>query len=161
MAATPETNLRRARPADLAALMPLMAAFNRAEGIPFHRGRVAVGLRRLLRERRLGIVVVAPSPDRGRLDGYAIGTFGFDLEFAGPDAFLTDLFVRPDARREGLGARLLDAVMNALRDGGARAVTLLVLPRNTAARRLYVNAGFEEIPRLPMVRRLASVGPTK
>jgi ribosomal protein S18 acetylase RimI-like enzyme len=161
MASTLEGRLRRARPADLEALMPLMAAFNRAERIRFHRTRVAVGLRRLLRERRLGVVVVAVSPDRGRLDGYAIGTFGFDLEFAGPDAFLTDLFVRPDVRQQGLGARLLDAVMSGLRASGARAVTLLVFPENTAARRLYARAGFEEIPRLAMVRRLSTAGPKK
>jgi len=138
-----------------------MEAFNRAERIPFHRTRVADGLRRLLRERRLGIVVVAASADRRRLDGYAIGTFGFDLEFAGPDAFLTELFVRPEKRQHGLGARLLDAVTQALRDAGARAVTLLVLPRNTGARRLYARARFEEIPRIPMVRRLSTLGPKK
>jgi ribosomal protein S18 acetylase RimI-like enzyme len=98
--------------------------------------------------------VVAERRDRRRLVGYAIGTFGFDLEFADPDAFLTELFVRPDARRQGLGAGLLAEVMTTLREGGARAVTLLVLPENGAARRLYAGAGFEEIPRLAMVRRL-------
>jgi ribosomal protein S18 acetylase RimI-like enzyme len=150
----PKGKPRRARPTDLEALLPLMAAFNEAERIPFHRAKVAVGLRRLLRERRLGIVVVADSPDRARLDGYAIGTFGFDLEFAGPDAFLTEMFVRPERRRERLGAGLLDALTRALRAGGARAVTLLVYPENRAARRLYAGAGFKELPRLAMVRRM-------
>jgi ribosomal protein S18 acetylase RimI-like enzyme len=154
MRSTSNATVRRARPADLDALLPLMAAFNRAERIPFHRARVAEGLRRLLRERRLGVVVVAASADRRRLEAYATGTFGFDLEFAGPDAFLTDLFVRPEARRQGVAARLLAEVTTALRDGGARAVTLLVYPRNTAARRLYAGAGFEEVRRIPMVRRL-------
>jgi len=132
-----------------------MAAFNRDDGIPFRRASVVGGLRRLLRERRLGIVMVAEGADRRRLDGYAIGTFGFDLEFAGPDAFLTELFVRAESRRHGLGARLLEAVTRALRDAGARAVTLLVRPENVAARRLYAAAGFEELPRVAMVRRLS------
>ncbi|HVY38167.1 MAG TPA: GNAT family N-acetyltransferase [Polyangia bacterium] len=154
MASISNATVRRARPADLDALMPLMAAFNRAEGIAFRRARVAEGLRRLLRERSLGVVALAARPGRRRLDGYAIGTFGFDLEFAGPDAFLTDLFVRPEARGQGLGARLLAEVTTALRDGGARAVTLLVYPKNIAARRLYAAAGFEAIRRIPMVRRL-------
>jgi ribosomal protein S18 acetylase RimI-like enzyme len=140
---------------DLDEILPLMAAFNRDDGIPFRRARVMGGLRLLLRERRLGIVVVAEGADRRRLDGYAIGTFGFDLEFAGPDAFLTELFVRAESRRLGLGARLLEAVTNGLRQGGARAVTLLVRPENVAARRLYGAAGFEEIPRIAMVRRLS------
>jgi ribosomal protein S18 acetylase RimI-like enzyme len=146
--------VRRARPADLERLLPLLAAFYRAERIPFRRARVVTGLRRLLREHELGVVVVAESPDGQRLDGYAIGTFGFDLEFAGPDAFLTDVFVRAARRQRGLGARLLTAVTTALRDGGARAVTLLVWPENVAARSLYARAGFAEIPRVPMVLRL-------
>ena len=146
--------LRRARLADVEALLDLMAAFNRSERIPFRRARVEPGLRRLLRERRLGVVVVAESGDRRRLDGYAVGTFGYDLEFAGPDAFLTELYVRPERRRRRLGARLLDAVAAALRDGGAAAVTLLVWRENRAARRLYAQAGFEEVPRVAMIRRL-------
>jgi ribosomal protein S18 acetylase RimI-like enzyme len=154
MAPTPEAKLRPARTTDLEALLGMMADFNRAERIPFRRKQVAVGLRRLLRERRLGIVVVAESSDRRRLDGYAIGTFGFDLEFAGPDAFLTEMFIRPERRRQGLGARLLDAVTSALRDGGAKAITLLVWPENVAARQLYSRAGFELVPRVAMVRRL-------
>jgi ribosomal protein S18 acetylase RimI-like enzyme len=154
MATNQRTNPRRARPTDLERLLPLMAAFNRAEGIPFRRSKVIAGLGQLLRRRSLGVVVVADSADGARLDGYAIGTFGFDLEFAGPDAFLTELFVRPDSRRGGLGARLLAAVTRELREDGARAVTLLVDPKKAAARRLYARAGFEEIPRLPMVRRL-------
>ncbi|HEX2659154.1 MAG TPA: hypothetical protein VHU40_12815, partial [Polyangia bacterium] len=91
-----EEKLRRARPADVPALLRLMAAFNRAEGIPFRRAAVTAGLRRLLRDRRLGVVIVADARAE-TLAGYAVGTFGYDLEFAGPDAFLTELFVRPEA----------------------------------------------------------------
>jgi ribosomal protein S18 acetylase RimI-like enzyme len=152
MPTTPKAKLRRARPTDLEGLLPLMAAFNRADRIPFQRTHVIAGLRKLLRAPELGVVMVAESGRR--LDGYAIGTFGFDLEFAGPDAFLTELFVRPATRGEGLGARLLDAVMAALGRAGARAVTLLVRPGNKAARRLYARAGFAVTPRLAMVRRL-------
>jgi diamine N-acetyltransferase len=102
----------------------------------------------------LGVVLVASHATRNALVGYTVGTFGYDLEFAGPDAFLTELYVAAASRGRGLGARLLDAVTAALRAGGARAVTLLVLPGNTAARRLYARAGFQRLPRLAMVRRL-------
>jgi ribosomal protein S18 acetylase RimI-like enzyme len=155
MNASPDWRLRRARLGDVAELLALMAAFSRAERIPFRRAPVEAGLRRLLRERRLGVVLVAETAKPRRLAGYAIGTFGFDLEFAGSDAFLTDLFVSPRQRRAGLGAQLLEATMDALEAGGAAAVTLLVYPENRAARRLYARAGFEEIPRLAMKRLLA------
>jgi ribosomal protein S18 acetylase RimI-like enzyme len=54
-----------------------------------------------------------------------------------------------------VGARLLEAVARALRDAGARAITLLVWPENRAARRAYARAGFEELRRVAMVRRLS------
>jgi ribosomal protein S18 acetylase RimI-like enzyme len=146
--------VRKARLTDVEPLLPMMAAFNREEQIPFRRARVLPALRRLVREPRLGVVVVASPAGGGPLVGYAIGTLGFDLEFAGPDAFLTEIFVEARARRGGLGARLLDETSHALREAGAAAVTLLVRPENVAARGLYRREGFREIPRLPMVRRL-------
>lgn len=154
MTSSQRSTVRAARADDLTALLQMMAAFNRAEGIPFRRARVAPGLRRLLREPRLGMVVIAAHPDRPGLDGYAVATFGYDLEFAGTDAFLTELFVRPERRGLGVGARLLAAVARALQAGGAGAVTLLVRPENRAARRLYARAGYATVPRLAMVRRL-------
>jgi ribosomal protein S18 acetylase RimI-like enzyme len=146
--------VRRARLTDVEPLLPMMAAFNREERIPFRRARVLPALRRLVREPRLGVVVVASTPDGRRLAGYAIGTLGFDLEFGGPDAFLTEIFVDPGARRNRLGARLLAATARLLRAAGAAAVTLLVRPENAGARELYVRNGFRELSRLPMVRRL-------
>ena len=149
--------VRRARPGDVESLLRMMVAFNREERIPFHRARVAPALRRLLREPRLGaVLVLARAAEPRRLAGYAIGTLGFDLEFAGPDAFLTEIFVARHERRGGAGARLIEASMRALQEAGAAAVTLLVRPENVAARRLYTRAGFRELPRLPMVRRLVS-----
>ncbi|HLK91391.1 MAG TPA: GNAT family N-acetyltransferase [Polyangia bacterium] len=155
MAPQETITVRPARPMDLVSLLPMMAAFNRGEGIRFRRARVTTALRRLLREPRLGIVLVAEGPRRRSLDGYAVATFGYDLEFDGTDAFLTELYVRPARRRLGVGARLLEAVAHALREAGARAITLLVWPENRPARRAYARAGFEEVRRIAMVRRLA------
>jgi [ribosomal protein S18]-alanine N-acetyltransferase len=152
MSATGAWTLRRARLDDAPELLDMMAAFNRVERIPFRRARVAPGLRRLLRERRLGTVVVADGA-RG-LGGYAVGTLGYDLEFAGPDGFVTDLFVRARHRRAGLGALLLEAAVSALHQAGARAAHLAVRPENRPARRLYARRGFTEVPRLLMSRVL-------
>jgi ribosomal protein S18 acetylase RimI-like enzyme len=146
--------VRSARAADVGSLLELMAGFNRAERIPFRRTRVEPGLRRLLRDQRLGVVLVVEAPGGRGLAGYAIGTLGFDLEFGGPDAFLTEIFVARAHRQAGLGARLLEATTRALGDLGAAAVTLLVRPENVAARRLYAATGFRELPRVAMVRRI-------
>lgn len=147
----PETlEIRPARLADVAALLPLMAPFNESEGIPWRPRLVTRALRRLLREPPLGSVLVAARARRPRLVGYAVATFNYDLEFGGLDAFVTELFVHPDARQRGIGRRLLAAMVAHLRTEGALAVHLLVRPDNLAARLLYESAGFAEVPRVMM-----------
>jgi ribosomal protein S18 acetylase RimI-like enzyme len=155
--ADPAIAIRAARLADVTALMPLMAPFNRSEAIPWRPRLMVRALRRLLREPQLGAVLVAVRTGpvaarsrRARLVGYVIATFNYDLEFAGPDAFVTELFVDPAVRMQGVGRTLLAAMVERLRAEGALAVHLLVRPDNLAARLLYESAGFEEVPRLMM-----------
>jgi ribosomal-protein-alanine N-acetyltransferase len=57
--------------------------------------------------------------------------------------------VVPEARRQGIGARLLDAVMTVAVARGARAAFLEVSVGNTAARALYEQAGFTPVGRRP------------
>lgn len=144
--------LRAAKASDSAALLAMMAPFNRSEGIPWRPKRVATALRILLRDSRLGAVVVAEDRASGLLVGYVVATLNYDLEFAGPDAFVTELFVVPEQRGRGLGNRLLRAITTRMRAAGAGALHLLVRPENQSARRLYERAGFQAVPRLMMTR---------
>ena len=137
--------IRRARSADLPLLLPMMEDFNAGEHIPWERTRFEHAIAPLLHDDALGIVAIAGEPDRAK--GYAIVTWGYDLEFAGRDAFLTELYVRPAVRGTGRGAHLLAWVENAARAAGAGALHLMVLPDNTAARRLYDRCGFAPPPR--------------
>ena len=144
--------IRNARGADVPALLELMAPFNRSERIPWRAKPVEGALRRLLREPRLGTVMVAQQAKSTRLVGYVVATFNFDLEFAGLDAFVTELFVRPEVRERGVGRRLLATIAARMRAAGAGALHLLVRPDNLAARLLYEATGFEEVPRSMMTR---------
>ncbi|MEP7119281.1 MAG: GNAT family N-acetyltransferase [Acidobacteriota bacterium] len=77
------------------------------------------------------------APGDGRLDGVALVT-----RVSTTSAHLAQLAVRPEARGQRLGARLLDRVMgDAARAGFAR-LSLLVSETNERARRLYDRAGF-------------------
>jgi ribosomal protein S18 acetylase RimI-like enzyme len=87
--------------------------------------------------------------------GYAVATFGFDLEFAGLDAFVTELFVRSPYRGTGDGRRLLREITETMRNGGAGAMHLAVWPNNRPARRLYESVGFARRSRLVLSQRLA------
>jgi ribosomal-protein-alanine acetyltransferase len=75
--------------------------------------------------------------------GYALGWWVID------ELELLAVGVLPEARRQGLGRRLLEHVIEAVRASGGRRVLLEVARSNTAARRLYEGAGF----RLLDVRR--------
>ena len=59
-------------------------------------------------------------------------------------AFISDLVVGPTYRRCGIGRQLLSAAECYAKARGSQTLRLGVLARNTAARRLYRSAGFEE-----------------
>jgi ribosomal protein S18 acetylase RimI-like enzyme len=139
---------------DEEALLPLMVEFNRPEGIVWKTEPMTAALHRLLSEPELGLVLVARGPGTRSLVGYAIATFGYDLEFAGRDAFITELFVAPAHRGRGLGRRLLASAVEALRARDTRAVHLMVSPENERARSMYAEAGFVTSPRIMMTREL-------
>ena len=56
------------------------------------------------------------------------------------------LFVRPQYRGLGLGRQLVEAVLDAARRAGYVSVLLDTLSDMEAARALYEDLGFEEIP---------------
>lgn len=59
------------------------------------------------------------------------------------------LYVRPAARGTGLGRRLMDSILTAARDRGARSILLDTGVYDTAAHGLYRKLGFRDIPRYP------------
>lgn len=56
---------------------------------------------------------------------------------------LSDIYVRPDARRRGRARELTQALVSALRERGATWMSLSVEPGNTTAKRVYERWGFE------------------
>jgi ribosomal protein S18 acetylase RimI-like enzyme len=143
--------LRAATLADADALLPRTRALNAHEGIAIDDAELAAALRRLLGDPSLGAAWLIE--DSSRAVGYAIVTFGYDLEFGGRDAYLTELWVDPDARDRGVGGAALARLPDELRARDVRALHLQVRPDN-AARRLYERAGFIASPRVVMTKRL-------
>jgi len=143
--------LRAAALDDLATVLPRTRDLNAHEGIAIDAPALEAALERLLRDPGLGGVWLI---ERERVAiGYAIVTFGYDLEFGGRDAFLTELWVDPDARGQGAGSAALQLLGPELRALGVRALQLQVRPENPALR-LYQRQGFVVSPRLIMTQRL-------
>jgi ribosomal protein S18 acetylase RimI-like enzyme len=59
---------------------------------------------------------------------------------------LVGMYVRPEARRSGVGRRLVEAIVETAR-GHVEVIQLTVVAGNETARRLYAGLGFEEYGR--------------
>lgn len=92
--------------------------------------------------RKDAIVLVAE--EAGAVVGYAYaGLEGHDwMALRGPSGVIYDLVVDPAHRREGLGRRLLDEILEALAARGAPRVVLSTATRNEPAQRLFAAIGF-------------------
>ena len=130
--------VRRAEPADLDALLPLVAEFCAIDGHEFAPARVGSALRPLLADDGLGQVWVLA--DDGGLGGYAVVTWGWSLEAGGREALLDELYVRE--RNQGAGALLLEAAAVGSRAAGASRLFLETESANAAVRRFYARHGF-------------------
>ncbi len=93
-----------------------------------------------LRELKLpfSTTLVARSPD-GQIAGYVCWWL------VGDEVHLLNLAVHPDCRRQGLGRYLLETVLRAAAQAGARLVTLEVRDDNAAAIALYRAYGFHQV----------------
>jgi aminoglycoside 6'-N-acetyltransferase len=132
--------LRPANPGDEPLLLPMMRDFNRGELIELADEVLERALSKLLADPSLGVIWIFKGG--GEVLGYTVFTFGYDLEFAGRDAIVTEFYVRAEHRRRGVARAALAQIDRAARALGVGAIHLGVRPENRAAFRLYERAGF-------------------
>lgn len=151
MAPPPIMTVRRAKPADIPALGRLGAIL-----VAVHHGfdpdrfiaptpqteRGYGGFLGGELKRKDAVVLVAE--EAGAVVGYAYaGLEGHDwMALRGPAGVIYDLVVDPAHRREGLGRRLLDEMLEALAARGAPRVVLSTATPNAPAQRLFASVGF-------------------
>jgi ribosomal protein S18 acetylase RimI-like enzyme len=144
--------LRPATLDDVATLVGLMRAFYAEDGHAFREDAARRALVGLLEGTAHGRVLVIETD--GETAGYAAVTFGYSLEFHGRDAFLDELYVRPERRGAGLGRAAIERAVEICRAEGIGAIHLEVGAGNDPARRLYEGAGFVDRAHHLMTRRL-------
>lgn len=132
--------VRQATVADLDPLVPLFDAYRRFYGRPGDPALARAFLHERFRHQQ-SVVFLAL-----RADGAAVGFTQLYPSFSSVSAarlfVLNDLFVAPEARRAGVGARLLQAAAGYARAVGAIGLTLSTAVDNTAAQRLYRAQGW-------------------
>jgi ribosomal protein S18 acetylase RimI-like enzyme len=139
---------RRARPEDLAAIGEVtVAAYAEFEGDDtedyVHHLRDAA-----TRDREAELWVVTPDDSEEILGTVTICQPGSPWrEVAGEgEGEFRMLAVAPTSRGAGVGAALLDLVVEHFRREGASRVVMSTLPRMQAAQRIYQRAGFARLP---------------
>lgn len=161
-----ETAIREAAPGDRPALVGFMAGLqdyecdlhpDRAEAAAMADGHLAY-LEQLVAERQ-GFILVAEAPNKtggesggetgAELAGFLVALVedldprdGHIAEPLRRNGTVTDIYVRPAARRGGIGAALLEAAERRFRDMGLRRMLITMLAANEAAGGLYRQVGF-------------------
>lgn len=146
-----EVELLPVGPAQQDALLELARSFHAEDGHPLtERGEAAIGM--IANGHPLGRAWLIH--EAGRLVGYAVLGLGFGIEYGGPDAFVDDLYLVPEARGRGLGGLVLTQLELEAKALGLAALFLVVDPENLPARRVYDRIGFSGTHWLLMAKRL-------
>jgi ribosomal protein S18 acetylase RimI-like enzyme len=137
---------------DLEALLKFVKAYYEFDEIPYRTGRIRAALRILLKDSSLGRVWIIRYGHKAA--GHAILTFGYDLEFNGRQATITELFIAPEYRSRGLGGKMVELIEETCRQMGIGALELQVERDNVRAQSLYRKLGFRAHDRIPMSKML-------
>jgi GNAT superfamily N-acetyltransferase len=130
--------LTRATPADFPVLVTLIREFCAIDGHDFDEGRLRASLPPLLVDDAFGVVWLLGDP----VDGYAVVTWGYSLESGGREALIDEIYLR--SRNQGLGTKVLGAIIEDCRARGCKIAFLETEARNARVRKLYGRLGFVE-----------------
>src|SRR5713226_7776090 len=97
--------IKAATARDTDRLRKFIEAYYRFDRIPFDGKLTADGLSLLLKDPTLGRAWLILN--RRRAVGYLLLTFGFDLEFGGRQATITDFYIQAPYRGKGVGRKVL------------------------------------------------------
>ncbi len=78
----------------------------------------------------------------GKYVGYVVLTVSFSFEYRGYDAFIDELYIAEEYRRQGIGRRAMEFVEGAAAELGVNAIHLEVSHGNDPAIELYRRVGY-------------------
>jgi ribosomal protein S18 acetylase RimI-like enzyme len=151
-APTMQVEVRRAEGTDVPEVHSLMRAYYAEDGYPFVSDRALAALHQLVEDRALGDVWLLIAG--GVVAGYCAVAFGFSLEYQGRDAFVDELYVRPELRGRGHAARLMDRAEQGCREAGVNALHLEVETDKPDTYAWYRRRGFRDHARRLMTKWL-------
>jgi len=130
---------------DFDLVFSLMQEYFEYDAIPWN-SRIRRGLKLLLENRALGQVFLIHVGQE--IAGYTVVTRGFDLEFGGVFGLITDLYIRAQFRRLGLGTKTIEYLLKVCKVQNMRSIELQVQKHNKKACRFYQKLGFVSYERV-------------
>ena len=137
---------------DLPPLLDMIRDFHRGEGIASPAEAVEAAVRVLLGRSTGRIWMIAD--ENGATAGYMVLTFGFSIEFEGRDAFVDELYLKPEYRGRGWGTAAVEFAAAAASELGIKALHLEADRGKDRVVHLYRSLGFREHDRFLMTRWL-------
>ncbi len=132
---------------DIEQAVGFVGQYYQFDGIAFNADRVRQGIRQLIENPAFGFIwFIAP---QGQPVGHVVVTFGFDLEFGGRVATVTEVFIEKAARAQGLGKRVFQELEAICRANEIGALELQVERDNSEAQQFYKKLGYHFHDRLP------------
>lgn len=132
---TEPPRIRDATPDDAETVARMANAFNRSLGQGSGRAMTAEGVvADLLARPDLGVRIAERG---GRPLGYTLWTAAYETAHAARGLYMTDLWVEPEARRQGVARALVADLARRARDGGGVYVWWIVHPGNAGANAAY------------------------
>ncbi len=141
---------RQAESSDADLLLETMRDFYAHEELAFEEPAARRALEGIINDSSFGRVVLICSD--GDVIGYTVLTFGYSLEFHGRDAFVDEIYLREDARGQGIGQHILVYLTEICAENGVQALHLEVERKNAAAQSAYRKFGFEDHDRYLMTK---------
>ena len=132
-------------------LLASVRAYYAFDGIRFEAERARGAIQQLLEAPALGEAWLIR--DGAEFVGHFVLSFGFDIEFGGRQATLTELYLDEHARGRGFGSAALGFVQERLTTLGIRTLELQAEDDNLEAQRFYQRAGFVAETRIAFTKR--------
>lgn len=135
------TTYKPISPADIEATVAMMADFYAIDGYPMERQRSKALFREFIANENLGRCWLIERD--AEVAGYVILAFIFSFEFGGKLAFVDELYIKAEFRGKGIGKDTIDFIKSEARALDLKLLYLEVEHHNSAAKKLYLDKGFE------------------
>jgi len=140
-----EPRIADASPSDAPVVTRLLSAQLAEHRIPLEADRLASAIEGALRGDGRAIVLLAWQGTTPVAVAYLASTW--TLEHGGAVLWLEELYVIPERRGQGIGSRLLQAVISRAWSSGTEAIDLEIETSHGRAANLYARAGFQRLDR--------------